>query len=104
MKRLLLILFFIPLALNAIAQDTVYSSSGKPVSQYRQKEREKELEKGFDKSKLIFGGGFILSGGSGYFNGGLSPVIGYRISDRFSAGIGIGYEYLSVKNGYRLTN
>lgn len=102
MKKILLVLLLMPLALGAVAQDTVYSSSGKPVSQYRQKEREKEQEKGFNTSKLIFGGGFALGGGNGMFNAGISPIIGYRITDNFSAGVGLGYQYLSVKNYWQV--
>jgi hypothetical protein len=98
MKRLLFVLLFIPLAFSAVAQDTVYSSSGKPVSQYRLKQQQKEETRGFDKSKIIYGGGLTLGAGNGFFNAGISPIIGYRITDNFAAGVGLGYQYLSAKN------
>ncbi|MCD6064432.1 MAG: hypothetical protein K0R82_2343 [Flavipsychrobacter sp.] len=98
MKKLLLIVFFIPLALNVMAQDTVYSSSGKPISQYRLNEEKKAADRGFDKSKLIFGGGFTFGAGNGIFNAGIWPIVGYRVTEKFSVGVGLGYEYLSAKN------
>ncbi|WP_276133327.1 hypothetical protein [Polluticoccus soli] len=100
MKKLLLIVFFIPLALSAMAQDTVYSSSGKPISQYRLKEQEREQARGFDKNKLIFGGGFTFGASGGLLVAGLSPVVGYRITDNFSAGIGLSYTYYQQKLAY----
>ncbi len=70
----------------------VYSSSGRPITE-AEREGKKEPVKGFDPSRLIFGGGFIFGIGSGYTNLGISPVVGYAITDKFSAGIGLGYQY-----------
>lgn len=100
MKKLLLIVFFIPLALTVMAQDTVYSSSGKPISQYRLKEQEREQERGFDRNKLIFGGGLTFGASNGMTVAGVSPVIGYRITDNFSAGIGLSYTFYQEKIPY----
>jgi hypothetical protein len=96
MKKILLALVVCVTTISAFAQDTVYSSSGRPVSEYRK--RQKEEDKKFDKSKLIFGGGLIFGVGNGMTNLGVSPIIGYRFTDKFAAGIGLGYQYLSLKN------
>ena len=47
--------------------------------------------------KLWFGGGFDLGLGSNQFNLGLSPMVGYKISSKFSAGIRLPLEYTYVK-------
>lgn len=67
----------------------VYSSSGRPDHAQKHKKQQ-----GFDASKLIFGGGFVASFGSGYSDFGISPVVGYRFTEHFAAGVGLGYEYL----------
>ena len=45
------------------------------------------------KDRLYFGGGFGLSGGSGYGMISLSPIVGYMISNRLSGGVGVTYQY-----------
>lgn len=74
---------------QAMAQDT-YSSSGGSGYHYHKKE-------GFDPSRLVYSGGLGLSFGD-YTDIGIFPMIGYRITDHFVAGIGLGYEYLRIKN------
>jgi hypothetical protein len=81
----LLIVFLLFLGLSASAQE-VYTSSGK--RSYKQK-----TKKGYDPDRLIVGGGLNAGFGSGYTAVGLSPVVGYRITKSFSAGVGIGYQY-----------
>ena len=76
----------------------VYSSSGRPITD-RERAGKQERPKGFDPSRMIFGGGFIFGIGSGYTNLGISPVVGYAITDKFSAGIGLGYQYLKADLG-----
>lgn len=83
----------------SVSAQEVYSSSGKPI---KEKKEEKE-DKGFSTSKIIFGGGFGLGLGS-VTNISVSPMVGYRITDRFSAGVGFGYQYLRVKDYYPLTD
>lgn len=84
--------------LSASAQD-VYTSSGRTVEQSKKLQREKE--KGFDPSKIVFGGGLGLGFGT-ITNIAASPVIGYRITDNWVAGVGIGYQYLSVKDYWKM--
>src|SRR5690606_30612190 len=55
------------------------------------------------KSKLVYGGGIGLSFG-GMTNVMLAPVVGYRVLDRVAAGVGIGYQFVQVRNGWQLTD
>ncbi|MFI5195605.1 MAG: hypothetical protein ACHQD8_00810, partial [Chitinophagales bacterium] len=71
----------------ASAQD-VYTSSGK--AGYHKKTKK---QKGYDPDKLIIGGGLNAGIGGGYANAGISPIVGYRFTHHFSAGIGLGYQY-----------
>jgi hypothetical protein len=73
----------------ASAQE-VYTSSGKPG--YHKKVQKKKTH-GYDPDKLIIGGGLNAGFDGGYLNLGVSPIVGYRITDNFSAGIGLGYLY-----------
>lgn len=96
MKRILLIIALCVLGQTLQAQE-VYTSSGRRNG-YKQKK-----DNGFDASKLIFGGGLGLSFGN-VTSISVSPVVGYRITDNFSAGIGIGYQYFRVKDFFELYN
>ncbi|MEZ5017405.1 MAG: hypothetical protein R2800_10170 [Flavipsychrobacter sp.] len=93
------------LAIATSAQD-VYNSSGRPVKTDANGNVKREKEKGFSTDRLIFGGWGVLGIGSGVTNIGVTPVIGYRVSDAFSAGISLGYQYLKVKysESYRFIN
>ncbi len=75
----------------ASAQD-VYTSSGKPG--YHKKVVKKKT--GYDPDKLILGGGLSLDFGTDWIVAGVSPIIGYRITDQFSAGLGVGYLYFKL--------
>lgn len=86
-------LFF--LGLNIHAQET-YNSSGKKGEAKYAKNRTK---KGFDPNRLILGGGFDAGGTSNIIRLGLSPAVGYRITNRFSAGVQLGYLYLWERDG-----
>ena len=74
---------------QAMAQDT-YSSTGGKGYHYQKKS-------GFDPSRLVYSGGLGLTFGD-YTDIGIFPMIGYRITDHFAAGVGIGYEYLRIKD------
>lgn len=96
MKQIALGILFC-LGINAaFAQDDVpmYSSTGKPVKDGKVANRK---DGGFDASRIIFGGGFGFGFGN-VTNINVAPLVGYRISDRFSAGVGMGYQYMRVKN------
>ena len=55
--------------------------------------------------RLYFGGGFGFSTGSNQTNLSLSPQVGYKITEEFSAGVGIMYQYVKIKNaGISLNN
>ncbi len=82
-------LFCLILLSSTGSAQVVYSSSGKPIKE--------ATAQGFDPQRLIFGGGFHFGMGTGYLRLGVSPVLGYRITKNFSAGIGLRYEYLSQK-------
>ncbi len=45
--------------------------------------------------KFYFGGGFGLSIGTGYTSISASPLVGYKITDEFSAGVQTTYQYVS---------
>lgn len=47
--------------------------------------------------KVYFGGGFGLSTGNNVTNVSLSPQVGYKITSRLSAGVGISYQYVNFK-------
>lgn len=96
MKGLFTVLFLSLLITSARAQD-VYSSSGKPL---RNDEKDVKSDKLIDPDRLIFGGWGVFGIGSGVTNVGITPIIGYRITEEFSAGIGFGYQYLRVKDYY----
>lgn len=94
MKSILSVLLLsLGLVMHASAQE-VYSSSGKPVKAIK-KEKEKE-EKKFG-NRILFGGGFGLGIGT-VTNISVTPVVGYAITDKLYAGIGMGYQYYRVKD------
>lgn len=85
MKKVVFI--FLLLASLGVNAQEVYNSSGK--ANYKNK----KSSSGYDADKLIVGGGVILGFGTGYANLGASPIVGYRFAKRFSAGVGVGYQY-----------
>jgi hypothetical protein len=64
-------------------------------------QREVEEDAGWSlKERLYLGGGFGLNGGNDafgnrYFYVGLNPIIGYMITQQFSAGIGLQWQHFS---------
>ncbi len=81
------ILFF--LSFTALAQDQSESDS-----LFRRREAEGPKENWMER--ITLGGNFGLSFGN-YTYVNLSPLVGYRITDRFTAGGGITYIYSRVK-------
>lgn len=100
MKKLITILAC-SLIVGTLHAQVIYNSTGKKGGAKYQKNAEK---KGFDPHKLIFGGGFGAGFGNGTLILGISPVVGYRISDRFSAGLRLGYQYNWIKDGQLFLN
>ena len=98
MKYVVFVLLCCLGATTLSAQD-VYTSSGKPG--YHKKTTKK---KGYDPAKLILGGGINLGVDNGYANAGVSPIVGYRLTDHFSAGVGIGYLFSKIPIGYDVNN
>lgn len=94
MKHIVLAIL-LSLGVSASFAQEVYTSSGRAVSDDR---RRNEEEGGFDPSKMIYGGGLAFGIGGGVTNIGISPIVGYRFTEDFSAGIGLGYNYLQIKN------
>jgi hypothetical protein len=62
----------------------------------QQEDPEPSEKKGFDKSKLFVGGNFGLSFGD-YTFANVSPQLGYRFNDFFAAGLGVNFQYSSIK-------
>jgi len=91
MKNLIIVLALCAGFTYASAQE-VYTSSGKPGYQKYVKKK----KRGYDPDKLIIGGSFNFGLGDGFVNAGISPTLGYRLTDKFSAGIGLGYQYNQV--------
>lgn len=100
MKRIALFLVC-SLLVSSIHAQVIYNSSGKKGEAEYKKNAEK---KGFDTHKLIFGGGLQAGFGNGTLILGLSPIVGYRVSDRFSAGLRLGYQYNWIQNGQYYMN
>jgi hypothetical protein len=86
----LFIVFLLLVGVSAATAQEVYTSSGKPG--YHKKSAKKH-KKGYDPDRLIVGGGFAAGYSSGYASFGLAPIVGYRITDHFMAGVGFGYKY-----------
>ncbi|RYY83680.1 MAG: hypothetical protein EOO15_20905 [Chitinophagaceae bacterium] len=49
--------------------------------------------RGFRKEKLFTGGSLSLGFGTGYFLGGINPVLGYELTSWLDAGIAVNYTY-----------
>jgi len=73
----------------------IYNSSGRPADD-RPRRNGPAAVASEDKftDRLVYGGGIQLSVLGGYFAGGVSPVLGYRITDHLFAGVGLGYRYV----------
>ncbi len=97
MKHGFRILLLLLLTASGLHAQDVYTSSGRPQ---RRNAASRDARKGFDPDKLVYGGGLSLGFGT-VTNLGISPIVGYRITDRAVAGIGLGYQYFRYKNAYQ---
>lgn len=92
MKRTSLLLTLCLLFTLAANAQQVYNSSG------RRTPMKKKVDHSFDPSKLIFGGGVGFQIDNGVFGFSVAPIVGYRITDKLSAGVGLSYQLISAKN------
>ncbi|MDZ4822522.1 MAG: hypothetical protein SH856_03590 [Flavobacteriales bacterium] len=58
-------------------------------------EEEKEEKKESFGQRLVFGGGLGANFSTNYTVLEISPIVGYKLTDRFIPGIGVSYTYLS---------
>lgn len=100
MKKIWILALCLLMAGGLQAQ-TVYRSSGK--AKYNSKNKKKQQESNRFLDHMIVGGGLSLSLGT-YTSVSVSPVVGYRITDNFSAGVGFGYQYLRIKDFFEVDN
>ncbi|TCJ14461.1 hypothetical protein EPD60_10760 [Flaviaesturariibacter flavus] len=63
-------------------------------------QRDTTAPHGFQKSRLFTGGSFSLGFGTGYFLGGISPMLGYNLTSWLDAGIGLNYTYTQQRYIY----
>lgn len=101
MKRLYLILTLLAL-FSAYSHAQIYIDNQGNVYDQRENNRQEQTtntrvnnasEKSkFDVRRLEFGGSFGLQFGD-YTLVNISPQVGYRLSNKFSAGVGLGYTY-----------
>lgn len=90
-KVLLLVLLSFSFAVQA---QNNYTSSGNSS----RSSTKPSSKGGFQVDRLIYGGGLYGGGGSNVISLGLSPIVGYRFNDFFSAGISLGYKYYFVRD------
>jgi hypothetical protein len=89
------------LGLQTVQAQDVYTSSGRSVRQLEAKKKQEDRK--FSADKIIVGGGLGLSFGdvtSIY----VAPLVGYRITDHFAAGVSFSYNYYKFKNYWTLTD
>jgi hypothetical protein len=57
-------------------------------------------KKKFDKTRLLFGGGIGVGGVGNAFSFNIQPMVGYRFTDKFHAGITLGFTYFTQQIEY----
>lgn len=62
-------------------------------AQYRQSKRRPQSNSGLS-DRIYFGGGGGFSGGTQFLNVAVSPLVGYKFTDKFSAGVQLVYQYV----------
>jgi hypothetical protein len=87
------------LSFDRAGAQEVYTSSGKSMRQVEAKKKKEDQK--FSADKIIVGGGLGLSFGT-ITNISVMPKIGYRFTENFAAGIGLGYNYFRWKNYYEI--
>jgi hypothetical protein len=95
MKKIILLTMLCLGIYQSQAQE-IYNSTGKTG---KAKYKENQTKKGFDPHKLVFGGGLGLGFGT-ITNIYVAPSIGYRLTDKFTAGVSLGYNYFNQKDAF----
>ena len=87
---------FLLLGLNAFAQPDDYVNT--LPSNENSKENMADLAR---RERTVVGGslglGLSSSNGSGMFYGAITPLVGYRLTDRLSAGVGFNFTYYKTR-------
>lgn len=73
----------------------VYNSSGKAGSSKKRKKHD-----GYDPALLVLGGGMNVGYSGDYANLGISPKVGYKLTDFLAVGVGLGYQYYKAPDFY----
>jgi hypothetical protein len=81
-----------------------YTSSGKPKGSFRKQQERKNKTKGFDPTRMVYGGTINIGGGTGVFSVGVLPMVGYRVVNKLAVGVNFGYQYTQIKNYFQLTD
>lgn len=76
-KEIFIFLFLVALSFPLLSQYRQPSNSGGGIG-----------------DKFYFGGGGGFSGGTNYLNLSISPLVGYKITEDFSAGLQVTYQYV----------
>lgn len=79
---------------NVLAQYNKTKSVNKSQKESSESNDEETFKKGFDKKKIIFGGGLGLSFGR-ITNINVNPILGYRFAKQLGAGVSVNYNYYS---------
>ncbi len=96
MRNILTICLLCFCTMAASAQE-VYTSSGRPANAKKKQQK----PQGFDITRLVVGGTLGIGFGN-YTTIAVAPVIGYRITDKFAAGVGFGYQYVKAKDYFEI--
>ncbi|RED99465.1 hypothetical protein [Marinoscillum furvescens] len=63
-------------------------------AQYRQSKRRPSASNGGLSDRIYFGGGGGFSGGTQFLNVSVSPLVGYKFTEKFSGGVQLVYQYV----------
>ncbi|XZF12861.1 outer membrane protein [Chitinophagaceae bacterium MMS25-I14] len=99
--RYIVALLMLCFTAGAVQAQEVYTSSGRSLRQVEAKK--KKDARGFSWDKVVVGGGLGLGFGT-ITSVSLSPKVGYKITDKFMAGVGLGYNYFKWKDYWELTD
>jgi hypothetical protein len=99
MRNAIALLLLLTFSFSLSAQERVYNSSGK-TNGYKQKKK----KGGYDPAKLVLGGGVNFAYSNVFANFGLSPRIGYKVTDFLAVGTGIGYQWVRWPYPYYVNN